>query len=125
MSAELVIGEEQVDIEKERIGAIDIVVCTPGRLFKHINETPDFVCDNLQILILDEVDRTLDMDFQDEIQQIIQSIPITKVQTLLYSAKAKKSLEKLVKKLLWYDFNYSNLNHYDDKSDNIAAGQGS
>lgn len=100
MSAGLVIGGKQVDIEKERIGGINIVVCTPGRLLQHMNETPDFVCDNLQVLVLDEVDRTLDMGFQDEIQQIIQNIPISRVQTLLYSATAKKSLEKLAKKLL-------------------------
>lgn len=106
---------------------MNIIVCTPGRLLQHMNETPDFSCDDLKLLVLDEVDRILDMGFQDDIQQILRNIPIKRVQTLLYSATAKKSLEKLAQKILKPNFNYFNLNHYEGTSNNIeglAQGEG-
>lgn len=43
MSAGLIIGGKQVDLEKSRIGSINILVATPGRLLQHMNETPDFM----------------------------------------------------------------------------------
>lgn len=123
MSAGLIIGGKQVDIEKTRIASMNILVCTPGRLLQHMDETPDFVCDNLQTLVLDEVDRCLDLGFQDQIQQIMQNVPITRVQTLLYSATAKKSIEKLAKKFTHSHMNYFNLNHYEGQADNMAQGE--
>lgn len=42
MSAGMIIGGKQVDIEKSRIASINILVATPGRLLQHMNETPDF-----------------------------------------------------------------------------------
>lgn len=38
-----------------------MLVCTPGRLLQHMDETPGFDCSQLQALILDEADRILDM----------------------------------------------------------------
>jgi ATP-dependent RNA helicase DDX10/DBP4 len=49
-SAGLLIGGKDVESEKERISRMNILVCTPGRLLQHMDETPDFHCDNLQIL---------------------------------------------------------------------------
>jgi len=63
------------------------------------------------------------MGFQDQLQQILQNIPIKRVQTLLYSATAKKSLQKLAKKVLSSNFNYFNLNHYETLSPNLAEGE--
>ena len=49
-SAGLVIGGKDVDFEKERIGRMNILVCTPGRLLQHMDETVDFDCSKLQVL---------------------------------------------------------------------------
>ncbi len=49
-SAGLLIGGKDVESEKERIGRMNILVCTPGRLLQHMDETPDFNCDNVQVL---------------------------------------------------------------------------
>jgi superfamily II DNA/RNA helicase len=40
---------------------MNILVCTPGRLLQHMDETPGFDAGQLQILVLDEADRILDM----------------------------------------------------------------
>ena len=67
LSAGLVIGGKDVEYEKERIQSMNILICTPGRLLQHMNETPYFETSNLKFLVLDEVDRILDMGFKDEI----------------------------------------------------------
>ena len=41
--------------------AMNILVCTPGRLLQHMDETPGFDASALQLLVLDEADRILDM----------------------------------------------------------------
>ena len=113
MSAGMIIGGKQVDIEKSRIASMNILVATPGRLLQHMNETPYFTWDNLQMLVLDEVDRILDMGFADELNQIIGFLPMKKVQTLLFSATAKKSLQKLAKNVLHSDFTFFSMNNYE------------
>lgn len=40
---------------------MNILVATPGRLLQHMDETPGFDCSDLQVLVLDEADRILDM----------------------------------------------------------------
>lgn len=40
---------------------MNILVATPGRLLQHMDETPGFDCSGLQLLVLDEADRILDM----------------------------------------------------------------
>lgn len=50
LSAGLIIGGKDVEFEKERVGRMNILVCTPGRLLQHMDETVDFDCSNLQML---------------------------------------------------------------------------
>lgn len=40
---------------------MNILICTPGRLLQHMDETPEFDASNVQILVLDEADRILDL----------------------------------------------------------------
>ena len=40
---------------------MNILICTPGRLLQHMDETPEFDASNIQILVLDEADRILDL----------------------------------------------------------------
>ena len=47
LSAGLVIGGKNIAFEKERIGEMNILVTTPGRLLQHMDETPYFNYDNL------------------------------------------------------------------------------
>jgi ATP-dependent RNA helicase DDX10/DBP4 len=46
---------------------MNILICTPGRLLQHMDQTVDFDATNLKLLIIDEVDRLLDMGFKDTI----------------------------------------------------------
>lgn len=96
-SAGLFIGGRQgVDIEKERINYLNILVCTPGRLDHHMRETPNFDCSQLQILVLDEADRILDIGFKKEMNAVISQLP-KKRQTLLFSATQTKSVQDLAR----------------------------
>lgn len=47
---------------------MNILICTPGRLLQHMDENPDFDGDNLKCLVLDEVDRLMDMGFKESIE---------------------------------------------------------
>jgi ATP-dependent RNA helicase DDX10/DBP4 len=67
LSAGLLIGGKDVEKEKAVIRDMNILICTPGRLLQHMNETRDFDADNLKCLVLDEVDRLMDMGFKDAI----------------------------------------------------------
>jgi ATP-dependent RNA helicase DDX10/DBP4 len=58
-SAALVIGGKSVEEEREHIAGMNIVVATPGRLLHHLEQTPNFTCDRLQLLVLDEADLIL------------------------------------------------------------------
>lgn len=61
MSACLLIGGKDVAYEKENVNGMNILICTPGRLLQHMDETPYFDCSGLLVLVLDEADRILDM----------------------------------------------------------------
>jgi hypothetical protein len=49
LSAGLLIGGHSVEQEKERVNSLNILVCTPGRLLQHMDETPNFDCSQLQV----------------------------------------------------------------------------
>lgn len=98
ISAGLVIGGKSFKDEGGRIGKMNMLVATPGRLLQHINETPDFRLDNLQILVLDEADRILDMGFSATINSIIEALPNDQSrQTLLFSATQTNSVQQLAR----------------------------
>ncbi len=75
-----------------------VVVATPGRLLDHMRQkNADF--SNLEILILDEADRMLDMGFAEEINKILRLLP-TNRQTMLFSATIPPTIQALAKKAL-------------------------
>ncbi|KAJ3089974.1 ATP-dependent RNA helicase dbp4 [Quaeritorhiza haematococci] len=97
-SAGLLIGGKDVKSEKERIGRMNILVTTPGRLLQHMDETPDFICDNLKVLVLDEADRCLDCGFERTLNAIVENLPRhPQRQTLLFSATQTKSVRDLAR----------------------------
>ncbi|KFP07439.1 putative ATP-dependent RNA helicase DDX10, partial [Calypte anna] len=95
-SAGLIIGGKDLQEESERIHHINMLICTPGRLLQHMDETSYFYASDLQMLILDEADRILDMGFADTMNAIIENLP-KKRQTLLFSATQTKSVKDLAR----------------------------
>lgn len=76
----------------------DIIVATPGRLIDHINQKTINLSD-IEILVLDEADRMLDMGFIRDIKKIIQELP-KKRQNLLFSATYSNEIKKLAGEIL-------------------------
>ncbi|KAL9011393.1 MAG: hypothetical protein Q9173_003754, partial [Seirophora scorigena] len=95
-SAGLVIGGKSLQEERERLGRMNILVCTPGRMLQHMDQTADLDIDNLQMLVLDEADRILDMGFQSTVDAIVEHLP-RKRQTLLFSATQTKKVSDLAR----------------------------
>ncbi|MBX3173837.1 MAG: DEAD/DEAH box helicase [Gemmatimonadaceae bacterium] len=79
-------------------GGVDIVVATPGRLIDHL-EKQNVVFDDLEVLVLDEADRMLDMGFAPQINRIVATIHPYR-QTLLFSATMPPEVEALARKYL-------------------------
>ncbi|KAJ3035355.1 ribosomal RNA processing protein, partial [Rhizophlyctis rosea] len=71
-----------------------IVVCTPGRLVDHLENTKGFNLKQLKYLVLDEADRLLDLDFGAEIEKVLKVIPRER-NTYLFSATMTSKVEKL------------------------------
>ncbi|CAI2173454.1 7678_t:CDS:2 [Funneliformis geosporum] len=109
-----VIGGEKRQSEKARLRkGINILVCTPGRLLDHLQNTKSFLVENLSWLILDEADRLLELGFEETLQSILkileektngplknQLYPFTKFwpnrrQTVLCSATLKDEVKRL------------------------------
>jgi superfamily II DNA/RNA helicase len=79
-------------------GFVDILVATPGRLIDHIERGRiDF--SRLEMLVLDEADRMLDMGFIDDVERIAAATPKTR-QTLLFSATLDGVIGNLATRLL-------------------------
>ncbi|HWK45511.1 MAG TPA: DEAD/DEAH box helicase [Stellaceae bacterium] len=77
---------------------VDIIVATPGRLIDHLTRrTIDL--SQLQLLVLDEADRMLDMGFIDDVERIAAASPSTR-QTLLFTATFDRRMTELANRLL-------------------------
>jgi ATP-dependent RNA helicase RhlE len=99
ISSVAVYGGVAMDTQERALRAgVDIVVATPGRLMDHMrHESVNFA--GLEILVLDEADRMLDMGFWPDVQRILSALPPTR-QTLLFSATMPGEVLKLTKEFL-------------------------
>lgn len=95
-SAGLVIGGKSLKEEAERIDRMNILVCTPGRMLQHLDQRFGFNVDDLQILVLDEADRIMDMGFQSAVDGLVEHLPKDR-QTLLFSATQSKKVSDLAR----------------------------
>ncbi len=84
--------------EKALRAGVDVVVATPGRLIDHL-ERSNVSFDELEVLVLDEADRMLDMGFAPQINRIVSQVPAYR-QTLLFSATMPPEVEALARKYL-------------------------
>jgi ATP-dependent RNA helicase RhlE len=94
-----VFGGVPLDPQEQKLRAgVDVVVATPGRLIDHL-ERQNVVFDDLEVLVLDEADRMLDMGFAPQINRIVSELPRYR-QTLLFSATMPPEVEALARKYL-------------------------
>ncbi|WVO17535.1 ATP-dependent RNA helicase DBP4 [Cryptococcus depauperatus] len=104
-SAGLVIGGKPLKEEIERLGRMNILIATPGRLLQHLDSTVGFDSSNVKVLVLDEADRLLDLGFLPALRAIIGHFSSVEIspgahpsrQTLLFSATQSKDLAALAK----------------------------
>lgn len=96
-SAALLIGGKSLKEEKERLGRMNILVATPGRMLQHMDQTSDLEIGNIQMLVLDEADRIMDMGFKETVDAIVEHLPREKRQTLMFSATQTKRVSDLAR----------------------------
>ncbi|XP_068156830.1 probable ATP-dependent RNA helicase DDX10 [Drosophila tropicalis] len=95
-SAGLIIGGKNLKFERTRMDQCNILICTPGRLLQHMDENPLFNTSSMEVLVLDEADRCLDMGFQKTLNSIIENFPPDR-QTLLFSATQTNTVQDLAR----------------------------
>ncbi len=91
-------GVAQKPQEEKLKQGVDILIATPGRLLDLMNQKQADIS-RINILILDEADRMLDMGFIHDVKKIISKTPVNK-QTLLFSATMPPDIANLSKELL-------------------------
>ena len=83
-------GVESGPQERALRAPVDVIVATPGRLLDHMNtEAPRFA--DLEVLVLDEADRMLDMGFWPSVRRIVDTLPAGR-QTLFFSATTSEDV---------------------------------
>jgi ATP-dependent RNA helicase RhlE len=95
----VIFGGVSINPQKQKlIKGVDIVVATPGRLLDHVGQR-SIDLSKIEILILDEADRMLDMGFIRDIRKLLNIIPKQR-QTLLFSATFSKEIRNLASEFL-------------------------
>jgi ATP-dependent RNA helicase RhlE len=82
-------GKQRQDLKQ----GVDVLIATPGRLLDHLEQGTMHFRD-VKILVLDEVDRMLDMGFLPDVRRIVEKISADR-QTLLFSATLPPEIERL------------------------------
>lgn len=99
LKSTVVFGGVNINPQKQKLKkGVDILVATPGRLLDHASQKTVNLS-NIEILVLDEADRMLDMGFIHDIKKVLALLPRQK-QTLLFSATFSGEIKKLANTLL-------------------------
>lgn len=95
-TAGLIMGGSDFRKEQQNVHQLAVVICTPGRLLQHLEQTPTMDPNQVQMLVLDEADRLLDLGFKTQLTRIIEYMPTSR-QTMLFSATQTKSVKALAR----------------------------
>jgi len=99
LSMALLIGGVSFDEQERKLDrGVDVLIATPGRLIDHF-ERGKVMLNGVQILVVDEADRMLDMGFIPDIERIVKMTPFTR-QTLFFSATMPKEIQQLTDQFL-------------------------
>jgi len=99
LRATVVYGGVDIDPQMKALrGGVEILVATPGRLLDHLHQK-SVNLSRVEILVLDEADRMLDMGFIPDIKRILSVLPAQR-QNLLFSATFPEEVRRLAKEML-------------------------
>jgi len=99
MTVALLIGGVSFDDQLRKLDrGVDVLIATPGRLLDHF-ERGKILMSGVEILVIDEADRMLDMGFIPDIERIVKLVPFTR-QTLFFSATMPPEIERLAGQFL-------------------------
>jgi superfamily II DNA/RNA helicase len=99
LTVALLIGGVSFDDQDRKIDrGADVVIATPGRLLDHVARGK-LLLNGIEILVIDEADRMLDMGFIPDIERICKLLPITR-QTLFFSATMPPEIQRLTNQFL-------------------------
>jgi len=94
-----VFGQHNINTEIRALGQNNAIVTgTPGRVYDHI-ENGNLKTSNIRFLVLDEVDRMMDMGFIDQVRRIIHTLPRNRT-TLLFSATIPEEIRRLCQRYI-------------------------
>src|SRR5271169_3601538 len=99
LSMALLIGGTSFDDQDKKLDrGVDVLIATPGRLMDHF-ERGKLMLSQVNILVIDEADRMLDMGFIPDVERICKLLPFTR-QTLFYSATMPPEIQRLTDQFL-------------------------
>jgi len=99
LSMALLIGGTSFEDQDRKLDrGVDVLIATPGRLMDHF-QRGKLLLGQVQILVVDEADRMLDMGFIPDVEEICKKLPFTR-QTLFYSATMPPEIQRLTEKFL-------------------------
>jgi superfamily II DNA/RNA helicase len=99
LSMALLIGGVSFDEQDRKLDrGVDVLIATPGRLLDHFGRGK-LMLSQVQILVIDEADRMLDMGFIPDVEEICKKLPFTR-QTLFYSATMPPEIQRLTDQFL-------------------------
>jgi superfamily II DNA/RNA helicase len=99
LSQALLIGGVSMDEQVKKLDrGVDVLIATPGRLMDHF-ERGRILLSQVNILVIDEADRMLDMGFIPDVEKICKLLPFTR-QTLFYSATMPPEIQRLTDQFL-------------------------
>jgi ATP-dependent RNA helicase RhlE len=98
MEAAAVYGGIAMGPQEKALRRVEVIVATPGRFLDHLGRG-NVDCAGIEILVLDEADRMLDMGFAPDVFRILDAMPKEK-QTLLFSATISHDVDRIAKRAM-------------------------